>query len=345
MKPRKPHIVVFFGGEAASRDLSSETGYWVCQYMPRETYDVTPVHVCTDGTWQVPLGSLPRSGSVEKMMDYLYRGLKALSPTAALERLLARPVSAFVSVLRGKGGDDGSLHSLGQMLDIRVVGSPAQACQQTHNKRLSHALTRDVAAVPEANFYKPTESLEAVVTDIRQYFELPLFIKPITQEASTGTEYVTTLEELPLAIERARRFGEIMVQERARGTELMMSLFGTGHGSSLRVLPPTVVVPRQSAYYDSLAKRRPGRVTLHTPGSDNNSLFLEAEAIARDVYEQLGCCGYAGMDFVADNDSVDLLEVNTVPVLSSATPCMHQLSVGKIHPTVFLESLVKSALI
>ncbi len=343
MKSRKPHVVVFFGGEASSRDLSSETGYWVSHYMPRESYDVTPVHVRADGKWQVPLGSLPRSGSVEKMMDYLYRGLTALAPAKALERLLTRPVSAFLSVLRGPGGDDGGLHSVGNLLDIKVVGSPALACQQTHNKRLSHALMRDVASVPDASFYKPSESVEDIVADIRNYFEPPLFIKPVAQESSAGAEYVQTVEELVGAIERSRRFGEIMVQERARGVELTVSLVDSGQSTPL-MLPPTVIVPRQSLYYDFLAKRQPGRVTLHTAAADTNSLVIEAEAIAREIYEQLGCRGYASMDFVADAGSVDLLEVNTVPVLSSATPFLSQLSHGKVHPTAFLDSLVRASL-
>lgn len=343
MKPRKPHIVVFFGGEAASRDLSSETGYWVCQYIARDAYDVTPVHVRSDGTWQVPLGSLPRTGSVEKMMDYLYRGLTALAPTKALERLLARPVSAFFSVLRGAGGDDGGLHSMGNLLDITVIGSPALACQQTYNKRLSHALLRDLASTPMASFYGPTLSLEAITADIRQNFEPPLFIKPVAQESSAGTEFAETLADLAGAVERARSFGEVMAQERARGTELSLSMIDNGQGEPF-LLPPTVVVPRQSQFYDFLAKRRPGRVTLHSPDQETNTLLIEAEAIARDVWDSLGCTGYASMDFVADEASVDLLEVNTVPVLSSATPFLTQLSAGKIHPTAFLDSLVRSSL-
>lgn len=343
MKAKKPHIVVFFGGEAASRDLSCETGYWVCQYMPREAYDVTPVHVQADGLWQVPLGSLPRGGSVSGMMNYLYRGLKALSPLKALERLAARPITAFFSVLRGRGGDDGGLHSMAYLLKVGVVGSSAAASAQTHNKRMSQALLRDLASVPEASFYAASASGEAVVNDVQGAFEMPVFIKPTTQEASIGTEYVERAEDLGGALERARQFGEIMVQERARGTELTLSFISTGQAKPT-VLPPTVVVPRPGGYYDYLAKRRPGRVKLHTQPVDYNTLIWEAEVVARDVYEQLGCQGYASFDLVADGASLDILEVNTVPVLSSATPLLQQLTAAKMHPAVWLESLLKTSL-
>jgi D-alanine--D-alanine ligase len=343
MKSRRPHIVVFFGGDAAGRDLSSETGFWVCQFIPRDQYDVTPVHVQADGKWQVPLGSLPRHGGVEKMMEYLYRGITALAPTAALERLITRPVSAFFSVMRGRGGDDGSLHSVGQLLDIKVIGSPALACQQTHNKRLSHTIMRDVASVPFASFYGPATPAAEVAADVQHSFEFPLFIKPVSQEGSAGAEHVQTLAELPAAVARAQQFGEIMVQERARGTELSVSLIDGGHSQPL-VLPPTIVIPRHATYYDYLAKRRPGRVTLQTPDTDSNSLLLEAEAIARDVYTELGCRGYASMDFVADDASIDLLEVNTVPVVSAANPFIHQLSAAHVNPNTWLDQLVRQSL-
>ncbi len=343
MKNRRPHIVVFFGGEATSRDLSAETGYWLCQYMPRDTYDITPVHVSADGRWQVPLGSLPRHGSIEKMMEYLYRGLRALSPMAALERLAERPVSAFYSVLRGKGGDDGGLHSMGHLLNVNVVGSPALTCQQTHNKRLAHTLLREVATVPSANFYSAVLPVEEIVQDVTSSLELPVFIKPVMQEGSAGCEYATTIEELRAAIIRAQQFGEIMVQERARGAEISVSLIDTGAPEPL-MLPPTLVVPRHASYYDYAAKRRSGRVTLQTEESDSNSLLMEAEAIARDIYTELGCQGYASFDFVADDASVDLLEVNTVPVASEATPFLHQLGAGKVSPTAWLTSQIRRSL-
>jgi len=277
------------------------------------------------------------------MMDYLYRGLTALSPMAALERLAQRPVSAFYSVLRGRGGDDGGLHSMGHLLDVRVVGASAATAQQTHNKRLSHALLRDMASVPSANFYSPSFSAEEIVADVAASLEFPVFVKPVMQEGSAGCAYVAAAADLPAAVAAAQRFGEIMVQERARGAEVSLSLIDNGAGEPL-ALPATVIVPRHASYYDYAAKRRPGRVHLNTSAEDNNSLLVEAEAIARDVWEHLGCQGYASFDFVADQDSLDLLEVNTVPVASAATPLLQQLSAARINPTVWLESLVKSSL-
>ena len=66
MRNRKPRVVVFFGGDVGSFDLSEESGYWACQYIPRTKYDITPVRVNHDGNWQVPLGGLPQRGPVKE---------------------------------------------------------------------------------------------------------------------------------------------------------------------------------------------------------------------------------------------------------------------------------------
>ncbi|MEK7556494.1 MAG: hypothetical protein AAB538_00785, partial [Patescibacteria group bacterium] len=98
MTKRKPRIAVFFGGEANTRDLSLETGRAVSTYMPRSQYDVIPVHVNEQGEWQVPLGSLPASGSAERAMEMLQAAVPALSPAQALPRLLSREPDAFFTL-------------------------------------------------------------------------------------------------------------------------------------------------------------------------------------------------------------------------------------------------------
>ena len=102
MLHRKPHVVVFYGGSSGNEDLSTETGQWVCEYIPRSKYQVTPVEVTQDGKWKVPLGSLPTSGAVARVMQMLSKAVSPLVPAKALERLFTRPVDAFVSLLRGK---------------------------------------------------------------------------------------------------------------------------------------------------------------------------------------------------------------------------------------------------
>lgn len=342
MPNKRPRVALFYGGSANNFDLSAETGQWICQYLPREKYDVVPVEVTPDGKWKVPLGSLPRSGPVGRIMSMLSQAVQALSPTKAMERLLHQPVQVFMTVVRGRGGDDGSLHSLGQALSVPVVGSPYDTCQVTSNKHIFAKTLNDIVDTPYTERFRPRGSVEETMDDIRDRFMLPLFIKPTTEEGSFGVEYIESLDELGATIGK-NRDSNLIVQERLPGQELSVSLIQDTRGK-IHALPPTIIVPQKALFYDHLAKRRPGRALLHTPTASDNAIFQEAETIAREIYDELGCQGLVSIDMVAGDDLIDVLEVNTVPTMTEMTPLKHQLKKAGLHPATLFDNLLGRAL-
>ncbi|MEX0649760.1 MAG: ATP-grasp domain-containing protein [Candidatus Andersenbacteria bacterium] len=337
---KKPRVVVFYGGSASNHDLSTETGQWVCQYVPREQYDVTPVEITTDGLWKVPLGSLPRSGSIGQTLTRLSEAVPALSPDRALERLLHHPVQSIFTLVRGHGGDDGSMHSLGSALRIPVVGSPYHTCQRTSDKYLFANTINDITTTPYTRRFRKGTLVEDVLEDIKDEFLPPVFVKPVTEEGSIGIERVETPEELEAAIRRHLAVTDIILQEHRSGTELAITLTEDARGHII-ALPPTIIVPQKTAFYDHLAKRRAGRVALHTPATQDNAVIAEATEIARNIYDELGCRGVATIDMIAEENTVDVLEVNTIPTLSTLTPLQHQLKKAGLHPATFFDSLIK----
>lgn len=338
----RPRIVVFYGGSDANRDLSSETGSWVCQYIPRGQFDVTPVEVTADGKWRVPLGNLPRTGPVGRTMKMLSKAVRPLAPAKALERLLYRPVHGLMTMLRGKGGDDGSLHSLASMLEVPLVGSPQRACQLASDKFLFSQAVEPVATVPYTEPLWVQPSNEEVVAELQERFMPPFFVKSACDEGSAGICYVDSLERLGQLLNNTPR-RDLFIQERVPGTELSLTLVEDDKGKLL-TLPPTVVIPGKADFYDHLAKRRPGRVKLHTREMKDNPVVVEAEQVARDVYQQLGCRGMATVDMIAEGDMVHVLEVNTVPTLSRSTPLAWQLKSSGLHPTRMLDGLIRRSL-
>lgn len=340
MKNKKPHIALFLGGGTGSHDLSYETGQELCYYLPRSKYRVTPVRVTPQGKWQVPLGSLPAQGPVKKVMNNLFKVVRAVSPTKGLERLLRTPVDALMTVIRGRGGDDGALHGLGTSLNIPVIGSPQYACQQTSDKYICGQRVDDIVSAPITRRYRQTQELDDMVEEIKSVFVAPLFVKPAQQEGSYGVTEVSHHDELASAVKSAREEGDVLVQQRSPGTELVFTLIDDERGG-LYQLPPTVVVPQRAVtYYDHLAKRRAGRVILHTPAQENLPILSEVEELTRDVYNELGCRGAVSFDVVVDEDSAELLDVNTVPTFTELTPLKYQLKRAGVHPSKLFDSLI-----
>lgn len=339
----RPRVVVFFGGETANHDLSSETGRWVCQYVPRSQYDVVPVEVTPNGTWKVPLGTLPRSGSVDVTLKRLSEAVPALPPAQALNRLLAKPIDSLFTVVRGKGGDDGSLHSLGQLVGAGVAGSPHETCYHTSNKYAFHQAVSDTVRTPFTRKFSRTAPVDSIVQEIQQDFLPPLFIKPATQEGSVGIERIENPSELAAAVSRIVSMDDVIAQEIIPGTEFSVSLTQDARGH-VHVLPPTVIVPQRTLFYDQFAKRRPGGVALHTVQSHDNPIMRDVQDLAREVYEELHCAGVVTIDLIASDEDVAVLEANTVPTLSSFTPLRHQLKAAGAHPGTVVGQMIASSL-
>ncbi len=338
MQGKRPRVVVFYGGDSPNFDLSSETGRWICQYLPRSTYDVTPVEVTPGGYWKVPLGTLPRSGDVSRTIEMLSQATQALPPVKAVERLLSNRVDSIMSVVRGRGGDDGSMHSFGSLLGVPVVGSPEHTCQITSNKHLFAQAMQDVADVPYGRRIRGNEAWEDAAKMMREQFLPPFFIKPVSSEGSSGIQYIDTAESLEAALRN--REDDVILQERRPGTEIAFTLIEDEKGK-IRALPPVIVQPQKAQFYDALSKRRPGRTSLHTLKHMDEPVVAEAEAVARDVYEELGARGIVTIDMMADNDSIDILEANTVPTFSDMTPLKHQLKAAGLHPEKLLDQLIR----
>jgi len=339
----KPQVAVFFGGEDGMNDLSEETGYWACQYIPRTSYRIRPVRVLNDGRWQVPLGSLPKQGKIDGMMHHLFEAVPAVTGKEGLSRLLRHPVSSIMTLVRGKGGDDGSMHGLAKTLGVPVVGCSQEACQQTSDKYATGQRLHQMAKFPITRRYRAADEAEKAAAEVRDNFVPPLFIKPLNSEGSAGVEEIDNPDELLAALKRALAKGDVLVQERVPGTEVNVTLWGEDPGQP-RLLPPTVVFNKGASFYDHYAKRRSGRVALATGGEVGTAVQKDVEEIARGVFAELNCEGLVSMDFMVDGHQVTLLEANTIPTLTRLTPLREQLIAAHIHPTSLFDRMIRRSL-
>ncbi len=333
---------MFFGGGADNYDLSRETGQWVSEALPRGKYDVIPVQVTPEHAWQVPLGSLPRQGEVSRATAMLMSAVPALPIPQALPRLLSREPEVFFTVLRGKGGDDGSIQQLADMAGAGAVGPSAAMCLTTSDKAMCAQAIEKLALAPFTMTVPAMRPAAEAAVEVASNFNTAVFIKPRVAEGSVGVRRVEMATELPEAIAAAQAYGDAIVQEARPGVELAVTVYQDEDGS-VRVLPPTEIQPTKASFFDSLAKRRPGRVRLATREAQD-TVTRRVTQLAREVYELLGSRGALTIDMMADGNAIDVLEVNTIPVASAHTPLIHQLRAGGVAPTTFVDSLVRDAL-
>ncbi len=335
----RPRIVVFMGGQAEHANTSHESGSWVCQYIPRSKYDVTPVSVTHDGQWKVPMGSLPKSGDTARTIDMLFAATAPQDPKKAMERVLHKPVDSIITLMRGKGGDDGAMHALGDVLGIRVAGSGHHTSQRAYNKHhFAHAVS-DIVPTPYAKIVRHTDLQEDLAEDIWSEFIPPFFIKPVHGSGSHGVIRIMQLEELQQALANAQEEKrDILVQEYRPGLELSVTIYSDRSGA-LRALPPTVITPKLASFYDYHEKQRNAGAQFHNVHATDSFLTQQAQAIAQEVYESMDCKGIATVDMIAHDGAVDVLELNTIPSFHTSSPIHHQLRQASMHPEQLLHSL------
>ena len=337
----RPRIVVFTGGQEEHAKSSHESGVWLCQYIPRSKYDVTPVEVTSSGQWKVPMGTLPKGGDVKRTMDMLFQATTPQDPKKALERLLQKPVDSIITTMRGRGGDDGAMHSMGDMLGIHVAGSNHHVSQHAfHKQRFTHAIS-GIAPTPYSKLVRYTEDIGDAVRNIWSSFISPFFVKPVHGSGSHGVVRVQNVSDLQKTLAHAKEARQDMLaQEYRPGLELSVTIYSDGK-NIVRTLPPTIITPKFASFYDYHGKQKDTGAHFHNIHESDSSLADQAEAIARDVYESLGASGIATVDMIANDGAIDVLELNTIPSFHFASPIHHQLSQARMHPEQLIASLLK----
>jgi D-alanine-D-alanine ligase len=103
------------------------------------------------------------------------------------------------------------------------------------------------------------------------------------------------------------------------GRDLAVSVIDDGSGP--RALPIVEAVPRDEDFYDFEARYEIGRTTFVCPAELPAAASERASALALEVFELLGCAGFARIDLMLDSgdDELYVLEANPIPGLTETS--------------------------
>src|SRR5207302_2378174 len=87
-----------------------------------------------------------------------------------------------------------------------------------------------------------------------------------------------------------------------------------GHAGP-RALPIVEAVPNEEDFYDFESRYEIGRTNFLCPAELEATVAERASALALEVYQLLGCSGYARVDLMLETDTNELfvLEADTIP--------------------------------
>jgi D-alanine-D-alanine ligase len=261
-----------------------------------------------------------RSGArVEDALGALGHEAAAVDVGAGLVATLRErePDAAFIA-LHGRGGEDGTVQELLEILGIPYTGPGVRACMRSidkvaakHELRAAGVPTPDWAAF-NALAFRELGAAEAL-DEIEAGLGFPLVIKPARGGSSLGVRFAAGADEVPEALVAAFSYDDrVLLERHVEGRELAVSLL---NGIAL---PAVEARPHEQDRFNYEARYEIGRTDYVCPADLGAAEGPVLDAALR-AWDALDFDGFGRVDLILGPDGPEVLEVNAIPGLTDTS--------------------------
>ena len=234
----------------------------------------------------------------------------------AWERLRDGGFDCVFIALHGRLGEDGTVQGMLELLDLPYTASGVLASALCIDKTRSNALlVAEDLRVPEYEELDLGDGVPPGVPDrLVETYGLPLAVKPVREGSTIGYSKATNVDEVASGLVKAGQYDRrVLVQRFVTGVEITVGVLAT---PEVQVLP-TLEITYENPDYDYDAKYTKGKSHHIIPARISEAAREAAAEAAERAFLTLGCEGMARVDMIVDGDTPWILEVNTVPGLTS----------------------------
>jgi len=285
-----------------------------------------------------PLSVLVLAGGISHERDISLRsgrlvadGLQAHGLTVELAdpdaHLLARMGDSAPDVvwpvLHGASGEDGTLRSLLQMMDLPYVGSTAEATRLAWDKPSAKTLVERAGVKTPESIGLSRDAFrelgaESVLDLVADTIGFPLVTKPARGGSAQGVSWVSEKEELRRAMVHAFTYSDdVLVERQVRGTEICVGIIDTGDGP--QTLPAVEIEPKDG-HYTFEARYTAGETRFYSPPRRDDASLTHAATQALLAHETIGLRDLSRIDFIVDDDGECwFLEASVMPGLTETS--------------------------
>jgi len=305
----KMRLALIAGGKSSEREVSLKSGSQVYQALDKDKYDI-----------------------------------RRYDPLTDLERLVreAPQLEVALIIMHGRGGEDGTVQGLLELLEVPYQGSGVLASAVAMNKELSKALYQLAGLqVPRALAFSREKAPSP--QEIEAKLGLPAVIKPATEGSSIGVTMARTLTELEAGLAAAYEYDHrVLVEEFIQGTEITGAVLGN---SAPKALPLVEIIPSSNyIFFDYEAKYQPGATNEICPARLDPELTSRAQHCALTAHAALGCRGYSRTDMMVKDGTIYVLETNTIPGMTATSLFPQAAKAAGLEFPELLDTLIQLAL-
>lgn len=231
----------------------------------------------------------------------------------------AQPDAAFIA-LHGRGGEDGTIQELLEMVGIPYTGCGVLGSTLTMDKSLTKLLLQK-QGLPTPQFVSFGESAfkslgaSDALDQVQSLLGFPVVVKPARQGSALGVNFAADKSELPPAILSAFSYDEsLLIEQFVKGREIAVSVLDG------EALPAVEAIVRGGDFFDFESRYEIGNTDYVCPAELETALAQRLAAIAVETFQLLDCHGFARVDFmVPDEGEPQVLEVNSIPGLTQTS--------------------------
>ena len=244
------------------------------------------------------------------------------------------------NAIHGTPGEDGLMQAYFELLQIPQTSCNYYQAALTFNKRDLLSVLKPYGIKTATSYYLNNgDSIDT--TKIIETVGLPCFVKPNKSGSSFGISKVKSIEELVPAIENAyKEDNEIIIESFLDGTEVSVGVIN--FKGEIKVLPITEIVS-ENDFFDYEAKYL-GKSQEITPARISDEIRVKVETSAKKAYEVLKMSGFSRSEFIIVNGEPHMLEMNTIPGLTTESILPQQAREAGISLNELFENAIELAL-
>ena len=298
----KPIIAIVAGGDSSEWQVSLRSAAGLNEFIPSEKYTKYIVTI-VGKTWQVELPSGEKMPIDKNDFSFVMNGEKVKFDFAYI-------------TIHGTPGENGILQGYFDLIGLPYSCCGVLAASLTFDKYPCNRYLKSFGVnVAESVWLHRGDKIDEKL--IAEKVGLPCFVKPCDGGSSFGVTKVKTLEEMPLAIEKAFAEGkEVMVEALMTGTEVTCGMYRT---REKEVVFPITEVVTANEFFDYDAKYN-GQVEEITPARLSEEWTQNVQNETRKIYSALNAKGIIRVDYIIEpSGKINLLEVNTTPGMTATS--------------------------
>lgn len=280
----KIKLVLLMGGSSSEREVSLMTGEKIIANLDKNKYDFLVINVPKDSSneW------------IKNIIDF-------------------KPKIVF-NALHGGPGENGSVQGLLDCLNIPYVGTKVLGSAIGMDKYLSKIILKARhIPVPDDVFIGASENVDIYIESIRA-MGFPVVVKPNLGGSSIGITIVKEEKDLFNAVKIVQDMkDDVLIEKFIDGKEVTCGIIEDDKGISVM---PVLDIGTNEGFYDYNAKY----VNINTEiyfSTLPEFLQVMIKEIAKKTFKILKCTGYARVDMIVHEEQVYVLEVNTIPGMTS----------------------------